>query len=177
MEDMESRNKGFERGASYGGHIPSEAREVIADVLLASLCKDGDYPAYNEEQMNRRRKRSTRAEEHFIALSVDRSMSHGTTGEKVVDFQGLAQNERTAWEMFSAGYRASEIARRLGVSRPTAVRLLKRTARLIAAYKFSFLGLEDVYRTEVHRWLYRRPTHCPEQPCRQLGYCKYSGQI
>ena len=170
-------NAGCATGESRRGRIPPEVQEIIADVLLAASCKDKDRPAYNEEQMDRKRRRASRAEEYFITLTAARYASRDlAAGGLQSRAARLAGDERIAWEMFSAGYRASEIARALRISRPTAVRLLKNAARAISTHGSALLGIKDVYHTEVHRRVYRKPTHCPEQPCRRLGYCKYSGR-
>lgn len=154
------------------GGIPPEAMEVIADVFLACSRRDSDRPTYSEDQLDRKRRRASGAEEYFAMLTSARCALRDT------DIDGIpgdimAQDERAAWEMYSAGYRASEIARFLGVARPTAVRLLRSAARRFTADESAFRGLSDVYRSEVRRRIYRKPTHCSEQACRRLGYCKY----
>lgn len=153
--------------------IPKEAREVIADALLASSSRNDNYPAYNELQLNRRRRRISRAEEYF-AISAAESSNQHSISEEISDRAGLTQAERTAWELYSAGYKASEIARILHVTRPTAVRFLRSAARRIAACESTFNGLEHIYLREVHKRIYKKPMHCTEHPCRRLGYCKYS---
>jgi len=167
-----------EEMAAYAAHrpgkIPPDAMEMIADVFLASSARDEDRPAYNEEQLSRKRRRASRAEAHFAMLAARRyAFPPSDTGE-ILDHAGLTPDERTTWEMYSEGYRVSEIARLLRVTRPTAVRCLKSAARRIAACESAFRGLGDVYHHEVHRQLYRKPMHCSEHPCRRLGYCKYA---
>lgn len=174
MESMAGIERVFRRYEHQG--IPPEAVEAIADALLAVSDKDADRPTYTEEQLDRRRRRQSRAEEYFAMLAAARG-ALPQQGCDVPPEAGLAEDECAAWEMFVAGYRASEIARALRISRPTAVRLIKTAARRISTCRSAFLGLGDVYRMEVHKRIYRKPSHCPEMPCRRLGYCKYSGQV
>ena len=166
--------------AAYAAHrpgkIPPDAMEMIADVFLASSGRDKDRPAYDEEQLNRKRRRVSRAEAHFSMFAASRyAFPPSDTGD-ILDRAGLTPDERMTWEMYSQGYRVSEIAGLLHVTRPTAARFLKSAARRIAACESAFRGLGDVYHHEVHRQLYRKPMHCSEQPCRRLGYCKYALQ-
>lgn len=153
--------------------IPPEALEVIADVLLASAGRDNDRPAYNEDQLKKKRQRAVRAEEYFGIISA------AGQAAPTVDDIDLAENERAVLRLFQEGYKASEIARILQITRPTAVRLLKSAARRISACRSRFAGIEEMHYHETHKRVYRKPVHCPEQPCRRLGYCKYAlkGQI
>lgn len=154
--------------------IPPEALEVIADVLLASSRRDDDHPAYNEDQLSRKRRHALQAELYFGMITAARYSPQGSSADYVLDHAGLTQRERTAWAMYSDGHSVREIARFLQIARPTAVRLLRSAARRISACEAAFRGLGEVYHREVHRYIYRRPMHCSEQPCRRLGYCKYA---
>ena len=166
MTDVIRRNnRGFKQ-------IPPEAMEVIADVFLASSRRDENYPAYNEDQLDRKRQRASRAEEYFYLFTAECS-SINSGLDDALDHAGLTQEERAAWKMFSDGYKAPEIARVLCITRPTAVRLLKSAARRISSSGSKLRGFGDVYRREVRRYVYHKPMHCVERPCQRLGYCKF----
>lgn len=154
--------------------IPPEAMEVISDVLLASSDRDAERPSYDEKQLDRKRRRAARAEEYFTVLTVARYTSQSAEVIRLSDQIGLTADERTAWQLFSQGYRPSEISRRMGITRPTAVRLLRTAARRISVWEKTFGGIGEVYHCEVRRNVYHKPTHCAQQPCRKLGYCKFT---
>ena len=153
--------------------IPDEAMEVIADVLLQSAGKNTDQPAFTEGQLERKRRRAWRAEECFTATVA---AGHALPDESDSLFKqaGLTHDEQRVWEMYSAGYRISEIARVLHVTRSAVRSLLRRGARRISACEFALRGLGDIYYREVHRPIYHRPRHCAARPCRRLGYCKFA---
>jgi len=160
--------------ASRPTPIPDEAMEVIADVLLASAGKDKDNPAYNERQLERKQRRASCAEEYFTLTIADVHTLRDTESDDLISQAGLTQEEQTAWEMRLAGCRTSEIARFLNVTRAAVRMLIRRAAQRISACEFALRGLGDIYHREVHRHIYRRPRHCPAQPCRRLGYCKFA---
>lgn len=162
------------RNASRSRHIPPEALEVIADVFLACSQKEDDCPAYSEDQLDRKRRHALRAELCFGISIASRYAALRPSANDILAEAGLTPSERTAWQMFSEGYNASEIARSLRIGRPTAVRLLRSAAGRISTCETALRGLGEVYHSEVHRYVYRKPTHCGEQPCRHLGYCKYA---
>jgi len=159
-------------GVSRPTQIPDEAMEVIADVLLASAGKDEDHPAYNERQLERKRRRASCAEEHFALTSAGHTLRDESAG--LTKQAGLTRDEQKAWEMYSAGYKISEISRLLRLTRASVRTLLRHAARRISTCESTLRGLDDVYYREVHKRIYRRPRHCPAQPCRRLGYCKFA---
>jgi len=150
--------------------IDPEAMETISDVLLRSSPGDGEYPAYTEEQIGRKSRRTALAEEYFVILSA---MKQTSEDPSLRGHAGLTPAERSAFEMYYEGYASSEIAGLLGVSKPTALRLLKSAVRRMTARRADLRDVSHVYHCEVHRRAYRKPSHCREKPCGRLGYCKY----
>ena len=151
--------------------IPQEALEVISDVLLASSPRDGEIPALDENQLMRRRRRTSNAEVCFgLAIAEARLFEEQ---EETLPAR-LTPRQRLVWTMYQDGYCASEIAAALGITRPTVTRILRNAAGVIAATRTKLRGLREVYRVEVCRKGYRKPDHCSEEPCRRLGYCKYA---
>ena len=153
--------------------IPPHVMELLADVFLASSGRDDERPTYDEALLARKSKRASRAETYCDIMSAVRYASSDPTTHEVEMDSGLTQQEESAWRMHSKGFRPSEIARELNVTRPTAVRLLRSAARKTSVSEGEYGGLHEVYRCEVHRHSYRKPTHCPDEPCRLLGYCRY----
>ena len=153
--------------------IPPQAMEVIADVLLASAGRDSESPAYNETQLMRKCRRSAQAEKYYGSTVASNCLPKDSDIAGLADSDLLNEDERAAWEMYAAGYRPSEIARHLKSSRPTVVRLLRSAARRLRALGLKYDGLSGIYHREVHRYVYRKPNHCSNRPCRRLGYCKF----
>lgn len=153
--------------------IPPEVREVIADVLLATTGRDRESPAYDEDQLSRKIRRAAQAEEGFAMAQSGR---YPFGGEDSIQAD-LTPAEWQAWELYSSGENVAEVARRLQVADSTARRLIRRAARRICASQDSSGGISEVYRDEVRRTIYRKPSHCVEQPCRRLGYCKYASLV
>ena len=153
--------------------IPPHVKELIADVLLACFADNEDRPTYDEALLARKSKRASRAETYYSIMSAAQYAASDPTAHEVVTDSGLTHQEESAWQMHAKGFRPSEIARALNVTRPTAVRVLRSAARKTARRGDAFRELHEVYRRETHRHTYRKPTHCPDEPCRLLGYCRY----
>ena len=153
--------------------IPPHVMELIADVLLACSADNEDRPTYDEALLARKSKRASRAETYYGIMSAAQYAASDPTAHKVLTDSGLTHQEESAWRMHAKGFRPSEIARALNVTRPTAVRVLRSAARKTALREDAFRELREVYRREIHRHTYRKPTHCPDEPCRLLGYCRY----
>ena len=152
--------------------IPQEALEVIADVLLASSPKHGHAPIFNDQQLARKTRRVSNAEVRFTMAYAERRIFEADEGEPPAS--ALTPRQRLVWTMYVDGYSPSEIADALGITRPTAVRILRNAAGTIAGTRLRLSELGEVYRAEVRREGYRKPVHCREEPCRRLGYCKYA---
>ena len=157
--------------------IPPEAMEVIADLMLASQARDRQHPSYCELSLAKKSRRASQAEMYFGVLSAARRPTDESGSDDLQDDAGLTRQEKTVWRMYADGYRPSEIAATIGVTRPTGVRILKSAARKVAGRTNKLGGLREVYRLEVGRKAYRKPKHCPEEACRRLGYCKYPGRL
>lgn len=164
---------GMRRGRPLCTEIPPHVMELLADVFLASSGRDDERPTYDEALLARRSRRASRAETYSDIMSTARYASSDPSAGEVETDSGLTHQEESAWRMHVKGFRPSEIARALNVTRPTAVRLLRSAARKTSVSEDEYGGLREVYRREVHRYSYRKPTHCPDEPCRLLGYCRY----
>jgi DNA-binding CsgD family transcriptional regulator len=155
--------------------LPSEALEMIADVLLMSLDKDKTQPVFSESQLERKRRRAARVEECVAPDFPDGyAMTDIAEVDELLNDAHLSDREKSAWKMRFEGYCVSEIARSLQVSSPTVERLLRSAEYRIRSMKQGFFGFNEVYYGEIHKFIYRRPSHCFEQPCRKLGYCRYA---
>lgn len=155
--------------------LPPEALELLADVLLISMGRDDAHPAYSETELDRKRRRTAKTDEHAALSSSDGASMTDIAGiEEMLDEAGLSDREKSAWTMHFQGYRVSEIARCLQVSWPTVSRLIRSASYRLRSVKPGFHGFSAVYYSEVHRHIYRKPNHCLEQPCRRLGYCRYA---
>lgn len=152
--------------------IPEEALEIISDVLLASSPEDGENPALNEHQLARKGRRASNAEVEFSLAFAEKRLFEA--GDEETPSLGMTPRQRLVWGMYLDGHSPSDIAAALGITRPTAVRILRNAAGAIAATRTRLRGLREVYRAEVRRKEYRKPGHCFEEPCRNLGYCKYA---
>lgn len=150
--------------------IPPEAMEVISDVLLVASGSDGDRPTYTEEQLARKQRRASRAEVIFGLSACPED-----TGLRVPEDVPLTREERAAIEKHLEGLTTAQIAADLQVTIPTVRRMLRTAARRISAHRLH--GLRSIYRAEIRRHGYRRPTHCSEQPCKRLGYCKWAHKL
>ena len=153
--------------------IPPHVMELIADVFLACSEEDDEHPTYDEALLARKSKRASRAETYYGIMSAAEYAASDPTAHEVVTDSGLTHQEESACRMHAKGFRPSEIARALNVTRPTAVRVLRSAARKTSLREDAFRELREVYRREIHRHTYRKPTHCPDEPCRLLGYCRY----
>ena len=153
--------------------IPTEAMEVIADVILAAQARDPERPSYREMTLTKKSKRASLAELYYGVLSAARQSPADAASDDV----GLTQQESMAWKMYLGGHVASEIAQVLGVTRPTAVSSVRRAAGKLTSREDGQGGLREVYRHEVRRTFYRKPSHCSEEACKRLGYCKYPGRL
>ena len=71
-----------------------------------------------------------------------------------IDLSGL---QRSTYALYVWGLRPSEIAGRLGVSPRRAARAIVAAGRAIGAGRFRYAGLYEVYWSEVHRCVYRKP--------------------
>lgn len=152
--------------------IPEEALEMISDVLLASSPKNSDYPSFSEEHLARRGRRMSSAEVYQGMAAAENRLFEESDGEGILS--GLTPRQKLVREMYMDGYAPSEIADALGITRPTAMRILRNAAGTAAKTRTRFRGLGEAYRAEVHRKGYRKPEHCQEERCRKLGYCKYA---
>lgn len=155
--------------------LPPEALEMIADVLLMSTGRDKMQPVFSEAQLERKRRRAAKAEECTApAFPEGCGMSDIAEVEELLNEAHLSDREKSAWKMRFEGYCVSEIARSLQVSSPTIERLLRSAEYRIRSVRQGFFGFNEVYYREIHRYIYRQPSHCFEQPCRKLGYCRYA---
>lgn len=155
--------------------LPPEALEMIADVLLMSLDRDRSQPAFSEAQLDRKRRRASKAEELMAPTFPDGcGMTDIADVEELLDEARLSDREKSAWKMRFEGYCVSEISRSLEVSSPTVERLLRSAEYRIRSMRQGYVGFSEVYYSEIHKHTYRRPSHCFEQPCRKLGYCRYA---
>lgn len=151
--------------------IPEEALEMLSDVLLASSPKDSDHPTFNEEHLARRGRRISSAEVYLGMAAAENRIFEGS--EEETSSSSLTPRQRLVWEMYVDGYSPSEIADALGITRPTAMRILRNAGGIAAVARTRLRGLKEVYRSEVRRKGYRKPEHCSEERCRKMGYCKY----
>lgn len=154
--------------------IPEELTELIADVLLASEQGDSERPAYREDQIARKQRRAAQAEEHFLmSACAGRSLEMTPEDDRTWE-AALTSQQKAACDMIEEGLSVTEIAGRLEIARTTVLRLLRQVAYRASVSDCAYRGLSEVYHSEVHRRLYRRPRHCSTRPCRKLGYCKFA---
>ena len=154
-------------------HIPPEIMELISDVYLSCSGRDPDRPTYTEPYMQRKLRR----------LASDESGSPVETASTpnelldsdiaaVLKAAGLTPGQKLAWRLHIIGVTQEEIAGCMGVSHPTAARLIRAAERRVGAFCSRYGGLYSVYSSEMHRPIYHKPGHCSAMHCRRLGYCR-----
>ena len=142
---MKSEVTAIPRGADDGDDTPEEDLEILADALILSSGQDQERPAYTETQFRRKCRRSERDETRFV-------IEDATTPSELMDSEmeemasraRLSGEERLALSMYVREYTTRQIAVRLGVARPTAVRLIRTAMRRVARCRPRYRGLYAV---------------------------------
>ena len=155
--------------------LPSEALELLADLLLAVSGQDAERPSYPESRLIGDGRRASKAERYFRA-AVDAAPTPSDLAPRLPDEDGLSGLELSVWQMYRDGVPMMRIAERLGLGRPLVRRHISNVLRRTAARESPRDDLREVYLGEVTRQEYRKPAHCASEPCRKLGYCKYAGR-
>jgi DNA-binding CsgD family transcriptional regulator len=171
---MEHGNREYLNHRYSETSVPSEVKELVADVYIACTSNDSERPAYSQTQLDRKRRHVSEMEQYYALLATSGHVNIATGAENTFCEADLEPRERIALSMYCSGYGISEIAHRLEISRPTARRLVKSAARRVSVGGHSTEALQRIYKDEVHRRIYRKPTHCAQQPCKRLGYCRYA---
>ena len=156
--------------------MPPEVTELVADVLIAIRARDTEHPSYCEESLSRKSRRATHAELYHAMLGASRP-DEAEPSESAPQSTGLTRREAIALRMYVGGATPSEIARRLDIARPTVEGCLRSASRKLMSRTNGLPGLREVYLEEVNRRPYRKPSHCDEEACRRLGYCRYPGRL
>jgi DNA-binding NarL/FixJ family response regulator len=155
--------------------LPSEALELLADLLLAVSDQDAERPSYPESRLISDARRASNAE-HYFRAATDAASAPSTTAPRLPDEDGLSGLELSVWRMYRDGVPMMHIAEHLGLSRHLVKRHIRNVLRRTAAHGSPGDDLREVYLSEVTRQEYRKPAHCTGEPCRRLGYCKYAGR-
>lgn len=155
--------------------MPDAVKEIIADAFIQScLLAEEDPPAYSEDAIVRKSRRDRTAEERFSDFASTRDMPEDIDTLHPQDLAHLSPEERRILELYASGCKTRQIARQTGLTRGVVARLGQRAALRNARSRFGTNDWAEVYRCEVRKSLYSKPQHCAEQPCQQLGYCKYA---
>ena len=156
--------------------LPTEALELLADLLLAVSGQDAERPSYAESRMVSEGRRASKAERCFRSVVDAAAPAPSAPGPRLPDEDGLSGLELSVWQMYRDGVPMMRIAERLGLGRPLVRRYISNVLRRTAAQESPRDDLREVYFGEVTRHEYRKPAHCTSEPCRKLGYCKYAGR-
>jgi len=174
---MTDRTPDDEKECTRRQIAPSEVMEVIADVLLACCAgRDPDCPTYTERQLSRKSRRAASIPESFAFGTADAASGILLDAEiaLLTDQTRMPPLEMAAWRLHVAGHRPYQIAEKMGVTRPTAARLLRSARRRVAVAHPKYEGLHSVYRGQTNRYVYRKPGHCDQRYCARLGYCRFA---
>ena len=154
--------------------LPDEALEVFADVILASIGNDSQFPAYTEMQFARKQRTTHKAEKHYYELSASLNASSDIDLKQFAKDLKLTNSELHVLELCAGGYGLVEIAALTRQNFRTVRRILNKVRRRTSPKSGIFSGFDGIYFSEVHKRSYHKPVHCKQQPCRLLGYCKYA---
>ena len=156
--------------------LPTEALELLADLLLAISDQDADRPSYPESRLISEGRRTSKAEHCFRSVVDASAPAPSAPGPRLPDEDGLSEPELSVWRMYVSGMPVMHIAERLELGRPLVKRHIRNALLRTAAHESPRDDLREVYHGEVTRREYRKPAHCAGEPCRKLGYCKYAGR-
>jgi hypothetical protein len=158
---MVNRN-GMRGGREYAKFDVSGAEvELEADRLLAGETLDGIRVLTERQLLRKIREEISRLPEarldQLSAQVVDYMMQQHE--RQLLGCVKLSQSQKEAFCLSLRGLNPSDISRRVGVSRTRVVVALFDATQQIKRSPDKYEGLWEVYYSEVHRNVYRKPRH------------------
>lgn len=143
------------------GYAEFEPEEAEADELLAGETLDGIRVLTERQLLRKIREEISRLPEARVdqlsAQVVDYIMSRRE--EQLLCRVKLSRPQREAFCLSLRGHAPSDISKRVGISRPRVVVALFDASQQIKRSRDKYEGLWEVYWSEVHRHVYRKPRH------------------
>ncbi len=155
--------------------VPPSVMELLADVFIHSVERDTEKPAYSEKQIDVKMKLNRNTGELIcMPISEEYMEMNNSSIDAILDSAGLTECEKSVWHMHQSGYSRTDIAKKLELSNAGVKKQIRSALYKLSKLEDGSRGLNDVYNESIIRSVYHQPSHCVDQPCRRLGYCRYA---